>query len=89
MVHPPFLSPTSQNGLGCKSRLSELDFMHLDWLLTIDDDLNDPEVDLSPSHDAPLADVVALVWLFDAMDLEVVVAEELEANWQTKYKISQ
>lgn len=55
--------------------------MHLDWQLTIDDDLNDPEVNLSPSHDAPLAHVVALVRLFDAADLEVVVTEDLEAHW--------
>lgn len=78
--------PTSQNELGCKSRLSDLASMHLDWLLTIDDDLNDPEVDLSPSHDAPLAGVIALVGLFYAVDLKMVVAEDLEAHWQRDTK---
>ena len=41
--------------------------------LTVNDDLDHPEVDLSPGHDPGLAGVHALVRLLDAADLQVVV----------------
>lgn len=41
-------------------------------MLTVDDDLDHPEVDLSPGQDPSLAGVCALVILFDAADLKAV-----------------
>ena len=49
--------------------------------LTVDDHPDGPEVDLSARHDAGLARVGALVRLLDAADLEVVVGQDLKADW--------
>lgn len=57
-----------------------------DWNLTVDNDFDDPEVDFTPGHDAGLAGVVTLICLLDATDLEVVAAQDLEADcgWESE-----
>lgn len=56
-----------------------------DWILTVDSDLDDPEVDFTPGHDAALAGVVTLICLLDATDLKVVVAQDFETDcgWES------
>lgn len=54
--------------LGCQGAQGERDVA-----LTVNDDLDHPEVNLSPGHDAGLAVVHALIRLLDAADLQVAV----------------
>lgn len=51
-----------------------------DAALTVNNDLDHPEVDFSPGHDTGLAVVHALVCLLDAADLQVAVRFETESH---------
>ena len=51
-----------------------------DAVLTVNDDLDRPEVDLSPGQDASLAVVHALIRLLDAADLQVAIRPDLESH---------
>lgn len=52
------------------------------YLLTIHNDLNVLEVDLSPGQDSALTAVSALICLLDAPDLQVVVGQDYESDWK-------
>lgn len=49
-------------------------------MLTVNDDLNHPEVNLSPGHDTRLAVVHALIGLLDAADLQVAAGHVPEPH---------
>lgn len=51
-------------------------------VLTVDDDLDHPEVNLSPGQDSSLAGVRALIGLLDAPDLKAA-GYVGEANWSS------
>lgn len=49
-------------------------------LLTVHDDLDDPQINLAAGHEATLAGIRALIGLLYATDLEVIVSQHLKAN---------
>lgn len=49
-------------------------------MLTVNDDLNHPEVNFSPGHDTRLAVVRALIGLLDAADLQVAAGHVPEPH---------
>lgn len=49
-------------------------------VLTVNDDLNHPEVNFSPGHDTRLAVVRALIGLLDAADLQVAAGHVPEPH---------
>ncbi len=51
-----------------------------DAVLTVNNDLDHPEVNLSPGRDSSLAVVLALVCLLDAADLQVAIIQDSKAH---------
>lgn len=49
-------------------------------VLTVDDDLDDLQVNLSPGHYTSLTGVRPFIRFLDASNLEVVVAHDLKSN---------
>lgn len=57
-------------------------------MLTVNDDLDYPEVELSPFHDTSLTVVHALIGLLYATDLQAIVHEP-EPHWSRKVSDSE
>lgn len=51
-------------------------------LLTVHNDLNNPQINLAAEHEATLTGVRALICLLYATDLKVIVAQHLKPNWK-------
>lgn len=51
-----------------------------DAALTINNDLDHPQVNFSPGHDASLTVVHAFICLLDATDLHVAIRQDLETH---------
>lgn len=48
--------------------------------LTVNNDLDHPEVNFSPGHDASLTVVHALIYLVNAADLQVAICHDLVSH---------
>lgn len=53
---------------------------HRNIVLTINNDLDSPEVNFSPGHDTSLTVVHALICLLDAADLQVAILHDPESH---------
>lgn len=51
-------------------------------VLTVDDDLDDLQVNLSPGHYTSLTGVRPFICFLDASDLEVVAGQDLKSNYE-------